>query len=175
MKRSLVSLLARASADARRSTRNETGTLRHALIVAITSLLVSSTAVYAQLGTPSDEAAIRAILDARNAAYNSHDAKALAATYAPDADLVTGTGQLLSGRAAIEKNYVDSFAGVDRNAMVKIDGSKLRFLTADAAILDLDGVTTGRSDGAIKTHATWVYAKRNGQWTVVAIRATRIQ
>jgi uncharacterized protein (TIGR02246 family) len=145
------------------------------LVLLVMSFLASTAALYAQLGTPSDEAAIRAILDARNAAYNRHDAKALAATYAPDADLVTGTGKLLSGRAEIEKNYVDSFAGVDRNAIVKIDASKLRFLTRDAAILDLDGVTTGRSDGAIKTHATWVYAKRNGQWTVVAIRAMRIQ
>jgi len=145
------------------------------LLLVLTSFLASAATAYAQLGTPSDEAAIRAILDARNAAYNRHDAKALAATYAPDADLVTGTGQLLSGRAAIEKNYIDSFAGIDRNARVKIDASKLRFLSPDAAILDLDGITTGRADGAIKTHATWVYVKRNGQWMVVAIRATRIQ
>jgi uncharacterized protein (TIGR02246 family) len=145
------------------------------VIFVVVAFLAGTTAGYAQLGTAADEAAIRAILDARNAAYNRHDAKALAATYAPDADLVTGTGKLLSGRTEIEKNYVESFAGVDRNAIVKIDASKLRLLASDAAILDLDGVTTGRSDGAIKTHATWVYVKRNGQWMVVAIRATRIQ
>jgi len=110
-----------------------------------------------------------------NAAYNSHDAKALAAAYAPDADLVTGTGRLVSGRAAIEQNYAESFAGVDQHAIVKTESTKLRFLTADTAILDLEGVTTGRTDGTIKTHATWVYVKRNGEWTVVAIRATRIQ
>jgi uncharacterized protein (TIGR02246 family) len=129
----------------------------------------------AQLGTSADEAAIRKIVDARNAAYNSHDAKGLAATYAPDADLVTGTGRLVSGRAAIEQNYVESFAGVDQNAIVKTESTKLRFLTADTAILDLEGVTTGRTDGTIKTHATWVCVRRKGQWMVVAIRATRIQ
>jgi len=129
----------------------------------------------AQLGTSADEAAIRKILDARNAAYNNHDAKALAATYAPDADLVTGTGRIVSGRAAIERNYAESFAGVDKNAVVKTESTKIRFLTADTAILDLEGVTTGRSDGTIKTHATWVYVRRNGEWAVVAIRATRIQ
>jgi len=48
-------------------------------------------------------------------------------------------------------------------------------LTADTAILDLEGVTTGRADGTIKTHATWVYVRRNGEWTVIAIRASRIQ
>lgn len=145
------------------------------LLFIVVSLVAGAARAHAQPGTPADEAAIRKILDARNAAYNNHDAKALAATYAPDADLVTGTGRIISGRAAIEKNYVDAFAGVDKNASVKIESSTVRFLTADTAILDMDGVTTGRADGAIKTHATWVYVKRNGEWMVVAIRATRIQ
>ena len=145
------------------------------LLFIVVSLVAGAARAHAQPGTPADEAAIRKILDARNAAYNNHDAKALAATYAPDADLVTGTGRIISGRAAIEKNYVEAFAGVDKNASVKIESSKVRFVTADTAILDMDGVTTGRADGAIKTHATWVYVKRNGEWMVVAIRATRIQ
>ena len=144
-------------------------------IFLVATLVVGAASIYAQLGTSADEAAIQKILDARNAAYNNHDAKALAATYAPDADLVTGTGRLVSGRAEIEKNYTENFAGVDKNASVKIESSKLRFLTPDTAILDLGGVTTGRTDGAFKTHATWVYVRRNGQWMVVAIRAARIQ
>ena len=138
-------------------------------------LTLAAATADAQLGTSADEAAIRMVLDARNAAYNNHDAKALAATYAPDADLVTGTGRVVSGRAAIEQNYVESFRGVDKTAVVKTESTKIRFLTADTAILDLEGVTTGRADGTIKTHATWVYVQRNGEWTVVAIRATRIQ
>ena len=138
-------------------------------------LITSAATADAQIGTSTDEAAIRKVLDVRNAAYNNHDAKALAATYAPDADLVTGTGRIVSGRAAIERNYAESFAGVDKNAVVKTESAKVRFLTADTAILDLEGVTTGRADGTLKTHATWVYVKRNGGWAVVAIRATRIQ
>src|SRR5215831_11524360 len=96
-------------------------------IFLVATLVVGAASIYAQLGTSADEAAIQKILDARNAAYNNHDAKALAATYAPDADLVTGTGRLVSGRAEIEKNYAESFAGVDRTAIVKIEASKLRF------------------------------------------------
>ena len=149
--------------------------MRERLLILLVAVLLSAASAYAQLGTRTDEAAIRKILDARNAAYNNHDAKALAATYAPDADLVTGTGRLISGRVEIEKNYVEVFAGVDRNATVKINRSKVRFVSQDTAILDMDGVTTGRTDGSITTHATWIYVKRNGQWMVVAIRATRIQ
>jgi len=145
------------------------------LMFVIASFVASVAPLHAQLGTAADEAAIRKILDARNAAYNNHDAKALAATYAPDADLVSGTGRVVSGRAAIEQNYIESFRGVDKTAVVKTESMKIRFLTADTAILDLEGMTTGRADGTIKTHATWVYVKRNGEWAVIAIRATRIQ
>jgi uncharacterized protein (TIGR02246 family) len=148
--------------------------MREHFVLFLAVLAATTTLAYAQAGTTADEAAIRKILDVRNAAYNAHDAKALAASYAPDADLVTGTGQLLSGRAQIEKNYLESFAGVDKNAVVRVETSKVRFLTPDTAILDMDGVTTGRADGTIKTHATWVYVKRSEQWMVVAIRATRI-
>jgi uncharacterized protein (TIGR02246 family) len=145
------------------------------LTVVAAFLMAGALTAHAQIGTSTDEAAIRKILDARNAAYNNHDAESLAAAYAPDADLVTGTGRIVSGRAAIERNYAESFAGVDKNAVVKTESAKIRFLTADTAILDLEGVTTGRADGIIKTHATWVYVRRSGEWTVVAIRATRIQ
>ena len=100
------------------------------------SLVITVAHSQMQPGAAADEAAIRTILDARNAAYNKHDAHALAAAYAQDADLITGTGRLVSGRADIEKNYVDSFAGIDKTAFVRIDSSKLRFLTPDAAILD---------------------------------------
>jgi ketosteroid isomerase-like protein len=86
-------------------------------------LVVSAAHSQTQVNTAADEAAIRQILDARNAAYNRHDAKALAATYAPDADLVTGTGRLVSGRSEIEKNYTEAFAGVDKSASVTINSS----------------------------------------------------
>jgi uncharacterized protein (TIGR02246 family) len=145
------------------------------LMIVLASIASGAAVVHAQLGTAADQAAIRKILDARDAAYNNHDAKALAATYAPDADLVTGTGRIVSGRAAIEQNYIEGFAGVDKNAVVTIQSTKLRFVATDTAILDLDGVTTGRTDGTIKTHATWVYVKRSGEWMVIAIRATRLQ
>src|SRR6516225_12218555 len=88
-------------------------------------LILTAATAEAQLGTSADEAAIRKVLNARNAAYNHHDAKALAATYAPDADLVTGTGRVVSGRAAIEQNYIESFRGVDKTAVVKIESTKV--------------------------------------------------
>jgi uncharacterized protein (TIGR02246 family) len=144
---------------------------RFLLLVAASVVLGVAWSARAELGTPADEAAIRKILEVRNIAYNNHDARALAAAYAQDADLVTGAGRLVSGRAEIEKNYVQAFAGVDKNAVVKTDSSKLRFLTSDTAILDLEGVTTGRTDGTIKTtrHGYMPNAVGNG-WSSRFVR-----
>jgi uncharacterized protein (TIGR02246 family) len=144
---------------------------------AVFGLFVVVVAAQAQVGvgTGTDEAAIRAVLQARNAAYNRHDAAAMTSVHALDADLVTGTGRYLSGRAALERYYADQVNEADKNAIVKIDALKLRFLTPDVALLDMDGTVTGRLDGIAKNHATWTYVKRNSKWEVVAIRASRVQ
>lgn len=150
--------------------------MRSITFIAITAVvLLGLVNAHAQVGTPADEAAIRTILDARNAAYNRHDAKAMTSVYAADVDLFTGTGRYLRGRAELERYYAELFNGADKTAVVTISMVNLRFLTPDVALLDIDGTVTGRDDGTARNHATWTYAKRNGKWEVVAIRASRLQ
>jgi hypothetical protein len=83
------------------------------IIFATIGLVVMVVAAHGEVpvGTTADEAAIRAVLDARNAAYNRHDAVTMTSVYALDVDLVTGTGRYLSGRAALERYYADQFDG----------------------------------------------------------------
>jgi uncharacterized protein (TIGR02246 family) len=143
--------------------------------VAISILMIVAAKATTLAGSAGDEAAIRRVLEERNAAYNKHDAKAIAAVYAADVDLVTGTGRYLAGRAEVERYYAESFNGVDKNATVETENSKVRFLTGDVATLDIDGVVVGRTDGTARNHATWIFVKRNGKWTVVSVRAARVQ
>lgn len=125
-------------------------------------------------GTAADEAAIKKNGEARAAAWNKHEAKALGALFAADADRVSTRG-VKSGRVEIEKDYADEFDGVYKNAMLKDESNKVRFLTADVAILDADHVITGRADGTIKNHVTATYVKRNGTWALVTYRVIRMQ
>ena len=53
--------------------------------------------------------------------------------------------------------------------MVKDETRKVRFVTNDTALLDVDNVVTTRN-GTVRNHATWVYVKRDGQWISVAQR-----
>jgi uncharacterized protein (TIGR02246 family) len=141
--------------------------MRTALIVLGVALALSpALSTQTKLGTPADEAAILKNRDAQNAAYNRHDAKAYAALLSVDADRVDASGTL-TGRAAIEKYYSGLFA--DTTRVVKDEQRKVRFITSDTALLDVDNVVTSRN-GTNRNHATWIYVKQNGQWVSVAQR-----
>ena len=79
----------------------------------------------------------------------------------------------LTGRAQIEKFYSDLFAA-DKTRVVKDEQRKVRFVTNDTALLDVDNVVTSRN-GTNRNHATWIYVKRNGQWVSVAQRVIQKQ
>src|SRR5262249_25578948 len=122
------------------------------LVVVGVSLLAAVAASQTKLGTAADEAAIQKNQDARVAAWNKHDAHGVAATYAPDADRIAAT-QSASNRNGIEKDYAAGFAGVNKNATLKLNTRHVRFLTSDVALTDADDVITGRTDGTtLKQH-----------------------
>src|ERR1044072_2834189 len=132
--------------------------MRTVYLVSISPALIAPTAKMQTLfGTAADERAIQNNRDAHDAAWNKHDAKALAALFAPDADRATVNGWF-SGRAEIEKGYVTTFGGAFKNATLTNESPKLKFLTADVAMLDVDNIVTGRADGMrVKNHSTSSY------------------
>jgi hypothetical protein len=76
----------------------------------------------------------------------------------------------------VEKSFVDTLGGVDRNATLREDSTNVRFVTPDVALVEMTVVITGATNGpVVREHGTFVYVKRNGDWVVTAIRSTRIQ
>ena len=67
--------------------------------------------------TADDEAAIRASVAAFEKAYNNHDAKAIAALFAPEAQMIDEDGKTVQGREAIEQVFTGVFAE-DRKSVV---------------------------------------------------------
>ena len=136
------------------------------MLVGLALALSLPTYTQTKVGTAADEAAILKNRDAQNAAYNRHDGKAYAALLAIDADRVDAAGTL-TGRAQIEKYYSGLFADTTRT--VKDELRKVRFITSDTAMLDVDNVVTSRN-GTNRNHGTWIYVKQNGQSVSVAQR-----
>ena len=137
-------------------------------------LLAQGVQSQARLDTAADEAAIYRIRDAHDSAWNQHDAKALAGLFASDADRATVNGWFF-GRAEIERGYTNTFAGAFRTAMLRNESPKLRFLTADVALLDVDNIVTGTADGKpVENHSTSIFVKRDGRWQLVSNRLIRM-
>lgn len=149
--------------------------MRYAILV-VAGMVLFATATHMQTrpGTSADEAAIRKYREAHNVAYNQHDAKAIANLYAVDGDRVRNNGSYYKGRAQIEASYVNAFKEVSKNSTVKDESSKLRFLTNDVALVDVDDVIQdGRNSH--KNHVATIYVKRSGDWVLVAERSVRIE
>lgn len=130
----------------------------------------------AQAASPGgmDEAAIRKTWQDYVAAWNKHDANALAAFMTEDADRRIPDGRISNGRAAVLDAIGNEFRSVYRNATLSSDQVDVRFLTPDVAILDardeLRGVN-GAGESVQRTNHTSIFLKRDGKWLTVAIRA----
>jgi uncharacterized protein (TIGR02246 family) len=121
----------------------------------------------AKAATDADQQAIRHTADEFVRAFNAGDAKAIGVLWAPDAEYTDESDQSLQGRAAIEKEYAETFKQ-HPGAMMTIKVESVRLLGPDTAIEK--GVTRVKSPGGIAdttARYTVVHAKRDGKWTMV--------
>jgi uncharacterized protein (TIGR02246 family) len=121
-----------------------------------------------------DEAAIRDLLQARQqAAWNSHDAKAYAALFAENADLVNVVGWWWRGRAEIEKKLTDAFVFVFRDSTLTVTEVDVRFLSPEMAVAHARWTMTGAKTPPTIPEPrqgiqTFVVNKVEGSWLVAA-------
>jgi uncharacterized protein (TIGR02246 family) len=118
---------------------------------------------------PADEQALQEFNKAFVAAYNRGDIKAVAASYAPDADFLTAEGKMVKGRAEIEKYFARAFAET-KGLRIKHSHSSIRFLKPDVAIDNGNWEITGRPKGKVKGRYTAVLVKHDGKWLIVCDR-----
>jgi uncharacterized protein (TIGR02246 family) len=121
----------------------------------------------------ADSAAIKKLFADFNAAFNSHDAHAVAMLFTDDADFITVGGAATSGKAEIEQHMAPLFAArlktIHRDVMLR----GIRFLRPDTATVDSDYTTTGMTgaNGAdappVKGLYDWIVMKQqNGRWLI---------
>jgi uncharacterized protein (TIGR02246 family) len=103
-------------------------------------------------------------------AFNKGDAKALAAFFTPDADLVDPEGHSTKGRKAIEESYKKYFAD-NKGAKLFIQINAVRVSRPDLALED--GVTeVVPPHGGPPSVARYsvVYVKSDGEWYLDSVR-----
>jgi uncharacterized protein (TIGR02246 family) len=111
-----------------------------------------------------DEAAIRASSADYEKTFNKGDAKAVAAFWTSDGELVDETGRVLKGREAIEKEFATIFAD-QAGAQIEVHTDSIKFLTPEVAIES--GTTRARSantPAGPPVKYTAVLVKGDGKW-----------
>jgi uncharacterized protein (TIGR02246 family) len=111
-----------------------------------------------------DEAAIRKNDDAYVAAYNNHDAKAIAAMWSPEAVYIDpDTGDEKVGREEIEKEFADTFAGL-KDAKLEISIDSIKFLSPNVAIENGTARITRPDAEPDQSTYSALFVKRDGKW-----------
>ena len=135
--------------------------MRKILSVAAIVLVTLSAVVSAQKPDPDGAK----LADQYVAAFNKGDAKALTALYTADATRLGPDGQLLTGRAAVEKSYMDGFAGPLKGSTLALEQGRTQAITPDVKLMEgrftVSGATTlkGRYVNTIvRQSGTWLLA-----------------
>lgn len=138
-------------------------------------ILYSFALALAALAAPAyaadEEAAIRARAESYQAAYNRHDAKAVAEHWSEDAEYLVESGARVRGRDAIQKVFEGLFAE-DREVQIAVTISSIRIVTPDVAIEDGKVEVSGEDGPAVESTYTAVNVRKNGVWYVDSIRET---
>jgi uncharacterized protein (TIGR02246 family) len=118
----------------------------------------------------ADEAAIRANVAAFVKAYNAGDAKAVAALFMPDGQIVDKDGDTSEGRAAIEQTFKDLFTAA-RQKRLEVSVESIRFIGPDLAV-ETGSTKETPAPGETPEYEgyTVLHVKRDGKWLMALAR-----
>src|SRR5262249_15969652 len=118
----------------------------------------------------ADEKAIRANVAAFAKAYNARDAKAIAALFTPDGQIVGKDSDTSEGRAAIQQAFADLFAE-NPQKRIEVTVESIRFIGSDLAV---EQGSTKETDAPGEPpeydRYTVLHVKRDGKWLMALAR-----
>ena len=134
----------------------------------------------------ADEAAIRANVEAFVKAYNAGEAKAIAALFAPDGQVVDDEGTVSEGREAVEQAFVEVFTETPQ-ARIEVFVTTIQYIGSDLAVeVGSTKVTPApgseprpastrsritSSTGRLSSFARWSSSGAESAWQLIAKRA----
>ena len=124
------------------------------------------------------EAAIRRIVAEQALAWNAGDGSRYANHVAADASFTNIFGMVMYGAPAFASRHQEILATFYKGTTKQLVIHRLRFVTPDVAIVDIDNAIHGvkampagitvPADGIVRTQLLEVFVRRNGQWWIEA-------
>ena len=121
-----------------------------------------------------EESKIRANLKAYLEAYAKRDASALADLWSEEGEFQSPlSGNKVVGRAAIEKEYRDIFAGAEQIAL-EAEIQSLRLVTPEVAVEDGVARVMRPGDAPEETSYRVIHVRQDGKWLIDSVRETAV-
>ena len=112
----------------------------------------------------ADKAAIQKAIASYTAAFNAHDAKALAAHWSPEAVYTNPlSGSQVTGRAEITKEFGGILAKL-KGTKLAVDVESIRFISPSVAVEDGIAKLISADGKPQQTRYTAIHVKRGGKW-----------
>ena len=143
----------------------------------LTALTTISVAVPAAAQSHADEAEIRRVATLQGETWSRHDAKAYAALFTDDADVVNVVGWRWKGRAELETRLTEAFKFVFKDSKLTVTDVTTRFLKPDVAVAHARWTMTGaRTPPGMQEPRegiqTLVFTKEGERWLISAFQNT---
>lgn len=117
----------------------------------------------------ADEAAVRGIVTAGEAALNARDFAAFGALFRADGDAIVGDSPKVTGPAAVDELMTVGWSEVPAEGTISTTVDSVRFLADDVAVADVSADFGGGMEPP-SDRATFVVVRGGTGWQVVTFR-----
>ena len=148
-------------------------------VAAIWMVTFAAQPIYSQ--TSADEEALKSRIAAHEQASAEKNLRGLVEVYSRDAEMISASGAIVRGRDSIEASYARLLASSStqsgRYHTHPPDRIRMRFISADVALIDLPSRSLGGKDASGQPLAPsevmliTVWRKDAGEWFVVSQRS----
>lgn len=118
----------------------------------------------------ADKAAIEKLAAEFTQAFDKRDAAAVAANYTSEGEYLRNDGELIRGRAVIEKGYAEYFKTLKGKTKLDLQVDGLRFTSADTAASEVTLRLKNEAGEVIASSwRTSLLVREGGQWKVASV------
>ena len=155
----------------------------HSLILFI-AVCVASLSCYGQTVKQYDAKDVNALNEVAGKwqrYWNNHDMSSFATLFASEADFVTKSGTWFKGKQATMNHHRKNHSTIFKTSVWTTDSVIIKYVTPGVAIIHIgwglsgdthhDGTTSDPRHGI----STWVLAKENNQWLLLAVHNVNIE
>src|SRR5215216_5439882 len=148
----------------RRSAQRRPLMCRSCIATLVVALALMAAASAAGQAPPTDDAAVRALVEAYSAARDKGDGAALTALFTADADQLVSSGEWRRGREAVVKGSLASSQQTQGKRTFTIE--TVRMIAANVAVAD-SRYDIAQTDGTTRRMwASWLLVKDGTTWKI---------